>query len=203
MTVDKPVDPAVTTLFQTMSERGHRKADLARLLDLDSSQVRRIEKGERKIQHHEWSRIDEWLSVSLGQSVREAAEVAIMPGLVPLYGGVGASPDDRVTFAEQSLLGAVPRHPNQANVRGAFALRVHDESMSPRYEPGEIVYLAPNQWPAREQDCVVVTNDGFGFLKRFVRRLEGEMVCRQLNPAKDLTWDMSTLSAVHAVVGRG
>ena len=75
--------------------------------------------------------------------------------------------------------------------------------MSPRYEPGEIVYLAPNRWPARGQDCVVVTTEHEGLLKRFVRRQEGSIVLYQFNPEKELSIDEPHLQAIHAVVGRG
>jgi phage repressor protein C with HTH and peptisase S24 domain len=101
------------------------------------------------------------------------------------------------------MLGVVPRHPAQANLREAFALRVADVSMSPPYEPGEIVYLAPNQWPAREQDCVLVTTQGHGYLKRYVDRTPGSLRLRQLNPAEELSFAITDVEAMHAVVGRG
>lgn len=201
----KRVEPATAelrALFERIYGAGKSNADLGRLLGIDGSQVTRIIKGDRQIQRHEWRKIEEWLGGSLDDLPGDA-DVSVLPGLVPLYGWAGASTDDRLTFAEQTLIGAVPRHPNQANVRGAFALRISTDSMSPRYEPGEVVYVAPNQWPAREQDCVLVTSEGFGYLKRFVRRAEGQIILHQLNPAKDLPFDVEGVSAVHAVVGRG
>lgn len=206
MTVDtrkrvEPATPELKALFDRIYGAGKSNADLGRLLGLDGSQVTRIIKAQRQIQRHEWRKIEDWLGGSL-QDV-EQADVAIMPGLVPLYGWAGAASDERLTFAEQTLIGAVPRHPNQANVRGAFALRVSDESMVPRYEPGEIVYVAPNQWPAREQDCVLVTGEGFGFLKRFIRRAEGKVTVHQLNPDKDIVFNLDEVAGMHAVVGRG
>lgn len=201
----KRVEPATAelrALFDRVYGAGKTNADLGRLLGLDGSQVTRILKGDRQIQRHEWRKIEEWLGGTLDEGAGDA-DVAVMPGLVPLYGWAGASSDDRLTFAEQTLIGAVPRHPNQANVRGAFALRVSTESMVPRYEPGEVVYVAPNQWPAREQDCVLVTNEGFGYLKRFVRRSDGNVVLHQLNPDEDISFAVESVAAVHAVVGRG
>lgn len=195
------VDPEIDNLFRTIEERGFRKADLGRLLGLDSSQITRISKGTRRLQRHEWKKIEDWLSLSLDQSSGDSA-VAIMPGLVPLYGWAGVSSEEKLIFSEQTLLGAVPRHPNQLNVRGAFALRVHDEGMVPRYEPGEVVYLSPNQWPSREQDCVLVTSDGFGYLARFVNRADGQVTLRLLNGDKTLTFGLQEVAAVHAVVGR-
>lgn len=198
----QPATPELRALFDRIYAAGKTNADLGRLLGIDGSQVTRIIKADRQIQRHEWRKIEEWLGGSLDDMPSEA-DVTIMPGLVPLYGWAGASSDDRLTFAEQTLIGAVPRHPNQANVRGAFALRISTDSMSPRYEPGEVVYVAPNQWPAREQDCVLITLEGFGYLKRFVRRADGHIVLHQLNPAKDIPFALEAVSAVHAVVGRG
>lgn len=207
MTVDnprraKPATPELKALFERIYGAGKTNADLGRLLGLDGSQVTRIITAKRQIQRHEWRKIEDWLGGSL-QEIEQHADVAILPGLVPLYGWAGAASDERLTFAEQTLISAVPRHPNQANVRGAFALRVSDESMVPRYEPGEIVYVAPNQWPAREQDCVLVTREGFGYLKRFVRRADGVVKVHQLNPDKDIDFKLDDVDAMHAVVGRG
>lgn len=198
----EPATPELKALFDRIYAAGRSNADLGRLLGLDGSQVTRIIKAQRQIQRHEWRKIEEWLGSPLPEADHHG-EVAILPGLVPLYGWAGASSDERLTFAEQTLIGAVPRHPNQTNVRGAFALRVSDESMVPRYEPGEIVYVAPNQWPAREQDCVLVTREGFGYLKRFVRRAEGQVTVHQLNPDKDILFKVDEVDAMHAVVGRG
>jgi phage repressor protein C with HTH and peptisase S24 domain len=75
--------------------------------------------------------------------------------------------------------------------------------MTPRYEPGEIVYLAPNRWPTRGQDCVVVTNDSNGYLKRFIKRDTETLHLWQFNPAEDLSFPMEEVQVVHAVVGRG
>lgn len=203
MPTDSTDDPEIVALFRTIDERGHKKADLARLLEIDASQVTRIRKGQRRLQRHEWRKVEQWLSVSLDQSVRETSDVSILPGLVPLYGWAGAASDERLTFAEQILLGAVPRHPAQTNVHGAFALRINDVSMVPRYEPGELAYVAPNQWPTRGQDCILVTTDNFGYLKRFEHQASGIITLHQLNPDKDLTFKAQDVAGMHAVVGRG
>jgi phage repressor protein C with HTH and peptisase S24 domain len=94
-------------------------------------------------------------------------------------------------------------HPNQANVREPFALEVADVSMSPRYEPGEIVYVAPNRRPTAGRDCVVVTTDGQGLLKRYVRQTDRELVLEQLNPPQELTIPLDQVAQIHMVVGRG
>jgi SOS-response transcriptional repressor LexA len=197
-------DPEIAAIDAAMKAKGHSRADLGRLLGLDSSQVSRIFGGTRRLQLHEARKVREWLG---GEAITRTASgmVLPMPGMVPLYGWVGAASGDRLTIAEQNLRGYVPMHPNQAHVRDAFALEVQDVSMEPRYEAGEIVYLAPNRWPRPNSDGVFVTTEQEGLLKRLVRRGQGDepIVLRQLNPEKEIEISPGSLAQVHAVVGRG
>lgn len=195
------MDSDVLTVRALMKEQGKSQADLGRLLGLDSSQVNRIFNGRRRIQRHEMDKIQEWL----GQTSRQGTTgiVVPLPHMVPLYGWVGAASAGRLTLAEQDLRGYVAMHPGQQHVRDAFALEVADISMSPRYEPGEVVYLAPNRWPSRDQDCVVVTIEGQGLLKRYVTRDAEKIVLHQLNPAEDIEVRLADITSIHTVVGRG
>jgi phage repressor protein C with HTH and peptisase S24 domain len=195
------MDADIAMIAARMAEQKKTKADLGRLLGLDSSQVNRIFNDRRRIQHHERLKIDEWLGLAPAASSATGVVVA-GPNMIPLYGYVGAASEGRLTLAEQNLRGFVPMHPAQQHVREAFALEVNDISMSPRYEPGEIVYLAPNRWPSRDQDCVVVTNEGEGLLKRFIRRDQASVVLCQLNPSREITIGLDDIEAIHTVVGR-
>ena len=197
------IDPEVTAIDAAMKAQNRSRADLGRLLGLDSAQVSRIFSGKRRMQRHEHQAAVDWLGLGSVSPQVSGGSIVAMPGLVPLYGWVGATSDSRLTFADQNLRGYVPMHPNQANIRDPFALEVADVSMVPRYEPGEIVYLAPNRWPKRGQDCVVVTTDDEGLLKRFVTRGEDTLHLHQLNPDHDIEMPMSQVAAVHAVLGRG
>lgn len=195
------MDADLTQIAALMAEQNKSRADLGRLLGLDSSQVNRVFNGKRRIQYHERIKIDEWLGQS--QSLTATSGVVVAgPNMIPLYGYVGAASEGRLTLAEQNLRGYVPMHPAQQHVREAFALEVNDISMSPRYEPGEMVYLAPNRWPTRDQDCVVVTKEGEGLLKRFVRRDHTKIVLHQLNPGADIDVQLDDIEAIHTVVGR-
>lgn len=196
------MDPEISAIDAAMKEQGKTKADLGRLLGLDSAQVSRMFAGRRRIQLHEAKAVWAWLGGEQ-KTVDMGGTVTPLPGMVPLYGWVGATTESRLTLAEQNLRGYVPAHPNQAHVRNAFALEVADVSMTPRYEPGEIIYCSPNRWPSRGQDCVLVTTDGEGLLKRFVKRDEATLTLHQLNPDEDLEYAMASVFAMHAVVGRG
>jgi phage repressor protein C with HTH and peptisase S24 domain len=199
---DAPIDPEVKRLFDELRRQGLPRAALGRHLGLDPKQMSRLENGYRRLQRHEHAAALEFLGLSQPPQV-SGGGVVPMPGLVPLYGWVGATSSSRLTIAEQNLRGYVPMHPNQANVRDAFALEVADVSMAPRYEPGEIIYVAPNRWPRAGQDCVVVTTEAEGLLKRFVKRDADHIQLYQLNPEGNLSIDLVNLSAIHTVVGRG
>ena len=194
------MDSDVLDIRAAMREQSKSQADLGRLLGLDSSQVNRIFNGKRRIQHHEMRKIEEWLGTAPNQVA--TGVVVAGPHMIPLYGFVGAASEGRLTLAEQNLRGFVPMHPGQQHVRDAFALEVNDISMSPRYEPGEIVYLAPNRWPTRDQDCVIVTKEGQGLLKRYIRRDHEKVVLHQLNPEQDIDVPLDDIDAIHTVVGR-
>lgn len=197
------MDADTTLIAARMAELNKSRAELGRLLGLDSSQVNRIFNGKRRIQYHERLKIDEWLGQGPRQPLTPTTGIVVAgPNMIPLYGYVGAATEGRLTLAEQNLRGYVPMHPAQQHVREAFALEVNDISMSPRYEPGEIVYLAPNRWPSRDQDCVIVKKNGEGVLKRFVRRELARVVLRQLNPDEEIDVQLDDIDSIHTVVGR-
>jgi SOS-response transcriptional repressor LexA len=195
------ITPSMLPVWRAMEAQGKRKADFGRLLGLDSSQTTKTFQGRRKLQLAEARKVEQWLGISVG--AQEAGAVVAMPGMVPLHGWVGASSPERRTFAEEAPLGFVPMHPNQANLREAWAVQVRDDSMSPRYEPGETVYLAPNQQPRKNEYAVIVTVDGFGHLKRFLNGDADKIYVEQLNPPEQLEFARSNVRAIHRVVGSG
>lgn len=198
-------DPDIIAIAAALKAQGKPRADLGRLLGLDSAQVSRLFGGRRRLQRHEAQQAKAWLGLdTTSQAGRTSGGIVLpMPGMVPLYGWVGAASENRLTFAEQSIRGYVPAHPNQLHVREAFALEVADISMVPRYEPGEIIYISPNKWPARNQDCVMVNSEGNGLLKRYLRRDADQVVLYQLNPERELPVALTDLDQMHTVVGRG
>lgn len=197
------IDPEVVAIDAAMKQQSRSRADLGRLLGLGLAQISRIFAGKRRLQRAEHKATLEWLGINSPPPQAAGGTIVGMPGMVPLYGWVGATSDSRLTLADQNLRGYVPMHPNQAHVRDAFALEVADVSMVPRYEPGEIIYVAPNRWPSRNQDCVLVTTNSIGLLKRFLRRDADSVHLFQLNPEKEIRFDLVEVEAIHTVVGRG
>lgn len=197
------LDPEVARIFAELERQGKPRAALGRALGLDPKQINRLANNERRLQRHEHVAALEFLGLSGPPAQVVGGVITPLPGLVPLFGWVGAATHSRLTIADQNLRGYVPMHPNQVNVRDAFALEVADVSMIPRYEPGEIVYVAPNRRPRTDQDCVVVTTSDEGLLKRFVRWGQDKLTLHQLNPDTDLEIALKDVAQIHTVVGRG
>lgn len=121
--------------------------------------------------------------------------------LIPMYGAVSASSPELVHFTEDYMIEEVPRHPSVQKVKGAFAMQVAGDSMSPRHFPGERVYIHPHQIPSIGQDCVVVQEpDGNAILKQFRGETSTEWKFSQINPAKEFNIKKSKVRKIFAVV---
>ncbi|MFN7114920.1 MAG: helix-turn-helix transcriptional regulator [Alphaproteobacteria bacterium] len=95
-----------------------------------------------------------------------------------------------------------PRHPAQAGIRAAFALYVTDDRMSPRYFPGETVYVHPHRPPAPPQDIVIAGASGALSICRLIRSDGDFLTVQYLNPAREEKISRSSITAIYAIVGR-
>jgi phage repressor protein C with HTH and peptisase S24 domain len=87
------------------------------------------------------------------------------------------------------------------DVRTAYAVRVHDTSMSPAFEPGYVLHVDPTR-PVKPGDNVVIQlTDGQAFIKRLVRRTERVITCEQFNPREPMEFKPAKVRAIHMVVG--
>jgi phage repressor protein C with HTH and peptisase S24 domain len=196
------MDPELAAIDAAMTAQGKSRAEMARLLGLDSSQVTKTLQGIRRLQRHEYAKLVEWLNLP-GATGRVGGTVIPLPNMIPLYGWATAASGGELVIAEPYLRGYIPMHPNQQHAKDAFALEVPDVTSSPRYEPGEIIYMAPNRWPSRNQDCVLVTRNGHAWLGRYITRDGTSVTLQQLEPRKDLSFEMDDVEVLHSVVGRG
>lgn len=124
--------------------------------------------------------------------IEPAPEIAprLLPRDVPVYGvaqgGQGGS------FAMNGeTVDFVRRPPGIEKARGVFGIFVVGTSMSPRFEPGDLLYLHPDR-PAQIGCDVVVElhgkngDPGECFLKRLKGRKNGHVVLEQFNPPGDM-----------------
>jgi phage repressor protein C with HTH and peptisase S24 domain len=192
---------------------GRTQTDLADYLGVDLNVVYRIASGQRKRLTEEESRAIEAFFMA-----SEAAERRGAPGetdlkamgsgaQVPLYGFAAAAMLGPIHLNHAEAAEYVARHPAQGLNASAFAVRVWGESMSPRYEPGEIAYCVRGQHPRPGQDVVVETKSGDAWLKTYRGQRDGQVRLEQLNPlpgeAEIQSLPLAEIAALHAVVGRG
>ncbi|WP_295735618.1 helix-turn-helix transcriptional regulator [uncultured Bartonella sp.] len=130
--------------------------------------------------------------------------------LIPVYGQAVAGINGEFAFDGKKLF-EVPCPPQLLNVKNAYGVEVAGDTMSPRYEDGEIVYIDTLR-RVKKGDYVVAQimmreEDSFptAFIKRFIRHNEKELVLTQLNPANELVFPHQHVLSVHyiALAGEG
>ena len=99
--------------------------------------------------------------------------------------------------------------PFLASAVDAYAVYVKGESMSPRYEPGELLYVHPGRPVTPGCYVLVQTKPQNGeqaplaFLKRLVRRTATKLVLEQLNPHRQIELPVEQIVTIHRIVGSG
>lgn len=119
----------------------------------------------------------------------------------PIRGHARGMDGDEAYRFDSDELGLTYRPVELLGVRDAYAVYVAGTSMSPRFEPGEMVYIDPNRPVKGGDDVVVQLADGQGYIKRLVRRTAKTLHCRQFNPARDCDYAADQVKAVHLIVG--
>jgi phage repressor protein C with HTH and peptisase S24 domain len=134
-----------------------------------------------------------------------AVERQSMPKDVPVVGiAVGGSEGD---FAfNGAVIDYVRRPPGIAHTKDVYALYVVGMSMSPRFEEGELVYVAPSRSPSIG-DYVVVQmkpedagSEPKAFIKRLVRRTADTLHLEQFNPAGMVKLPTAEVASIHRVI---
>lgn len=163
-------------------------------------------------------------SVQLSPSARPAPMPTIPPGQwtrdVPVVGGGLAAPLHIVQAGaaldiEQTSLDFgtdpdyAPRPPIFATNRQIYCVYVWGDSMVPRFDAGDRLYVDPRRPPSVGDDVVVQLagdcemQDGqvvVALIKRLARRNGSTIELEQYNPATKITVEMSRIAAIHRVV---
>jgi phage repressor protein C with HTH and peptisase S24 domain len=137
---------------------------------------------------------------------REEADFRSLPRNMPVMGTTAGAKEG----AFQLSAGGEPidyiRRPQHLDgARNAYALYVVNDSMYPKYEPGDPVFVHPDK-PVQVGDYVVVqvhNHDGGSveaYLKKLVRRTATKVVLEQFNPAKTMELKVKDIIAIHRVL---
>lgn len=207
-------------LAEALEKTGLDPTNLARLIGVSPSTLTRVRNKDPK--HTLGGRTLLKLAAVIGGEIeapgpREPPRLPPsheMPRDIPVYGtAMGANGDGAFTINLMGEVDRARRGPGIMNSRGVFAIYVEGESMAPRFEPGELVYLDENR-PIRVGDDVVLVVESpmkgeppRSYLKRLVRRTADRWICEQFNPPKTVEFDVASLKGsfrvlrLHEVMG--
>lgn len=100
------------------------------------------------------------------------------------------------------IQGVVLRPGPLMGVANAFACYMTGDSMEPRFEAGELLYINPIK-PIRARDYVLIElADHQAFVKRLVRRTSEKVIVEQFNPQREIEYDRNQIRHMYRVVGQ-
>ncbi|MGB0748934.1 MAG: LexA family transcriptional regulator [Magnetospiraceae bacterium] len=149
----------------------------------------------------------DWLRTGAGDPDRHYPGLDVppadaMPRDIPVRGS--AEGGDGEHFEIGDVVDYARRPPGLRNVRNVYALYVTGESMVPRFEPGDLIFVHPDRPPSPGCDVVIQMHDHTeihrAMVKRLVRRNASALIVAQFNPAREITLDPREVQAVHRVL---
>ncbi|QIG75043.1 repressor protein C [Rhizobium phage RHph_I3_18] len=126
---------------------------------------------------------------------------------IPLYGAAVGGEDGEFVL-NGNHLDDIFAPPSLSGIGEAYAVQINGDSMWPRYEDGETVFVNPKRRPVKN-DYVIAeihvdeNSPPLAYIKRLVRRTDKELVLEQFNPKKLLTFEGHTVKSVHYVLRSG
>lgn len=127
-----------------------------------------------------------------------------MPLDVPVLGTAAGSLKGAFQLDTSSPIDRVRRPPGIATAVDIYALYIVGDSMSPRFEDGELIYVSGRR-PVRSGDDVVIQVHGENdqveaYCKRLVKRDSGRATVEQFNPSTTFDIAADRTIAIHKVL---
>lgn len=127
--------------------------------------------------------------------------------IIPLF-GAAVGGEDGEFILNGNHLDDVFAPPSLSGIPGAYAVRIVGDSMSPRYEDNDTVYINPKR-RAVKGDYVVAQihvdehKAPLAYIKRLIQHTSGKLILEQFNPPKILEFDGKQVESVHYVLRPG
>ena len=220
-------------LRQLRNERGWTHDEAAEAMGISRGQFIKLERGERGLTERTIGLAAKAFEVSraliIGEdgqltAAEESADSAAPPSAriptdeplpnltrllgprnVPVYGTGSGGDGGDFRFNGQTIDHA-PRPPGIENRRDVYVVYVVGNSVSPKYEDGDPIYVDPHRRP-QPRDYVVVElhgsedgTPGDAFVKRLVKRTATKLVVEQHNPAEEIVFEEAKVARVHRVI---
>lgn len=181
--------------------KGVKMENLAKLADLAGVSLDWLAYGKGVRLLSDISNVPEPANAKvLGQVLRS-------PVKIPQYGtAVGGEDGEFVLNGNE--LDSIFAPPTLSGVQGAYSVMVSGDSMSPRYDDGDTVFVHPRK-RVKKGDYVIAqihtveSDPPLAYVKKLVKWTENELVLEQFNPPKNLNFDGSKVASVHYVLRPG
>lgn len=225
---------AKTFIKEWRKYRGLTQEQLADMIDMSNSNLSRIESGSVRYTSDSLELIAGALAVGVADLLSHSPADALksadatnslrnernnaqkstqtgptipapstMPKDVPVYGTAQGGPVGAFQM-ENGVIDYVRRPPGIADAKDVYALYIVGDSMAPRYQEGELVYVSSKR-PVRPGDYVIVefvNGDGeqVAYCKQLVRRNASTLKLAQSNPEQSFDLDMDRVIRIHRVL---
>ena len=119
--------------------------------------------------------------------------------------GIAVGGDDGDFSFNGEVAGLARRPAGIAHLRNVYALHILSDSMVPRYDPGELIYVGGRE-PVPGDHVVVEmfpeagAKAGKAYVKKLLRRTEKEIIASQYNPPKELSFDRYGIKRLWRVI---
>lgn len=129
----------------------------------------------------------------------------LSPQRIPVYGRAVGGDDGRFLFNGE-IIDTVLTPPGLENVPGAYAVYVSGDSMYPRFEDGETVWVHPRRPPKKNDDVVVQLHPAEegepaeGYVKRFLGWTPSQLRLLEFNPMREFEIDRKLVKEVQVIV---
>lgn len=214
LTLDELAELAdISTSYLSRLESGGRKGSLETYVKI--SRALKAPVVELTDEFSEDDVLDRVVTLSRTSSERRKSETGdpmpinapnIMLLDVPVMGTVAASGLGNGAFRlSNDIVEWAARPPALAGVPDLYALEVRGDSMSPKFEPGDIIYVHPHR-TYRLGDIVVIqepdsdNGEPQSFIKVFRKETPTDLVAGQYNPAGELKFRKRPGLVVHKVM---
>ncbi len=202
--------------------KGMTQKELAEAIGTSPMQMSRLERGLRDLRPH-WIRAlcgaldcspDQLLGYEAptlgGDSTPKEPSITIPPVDVdftagprdlPIVGNVRGG--DQAFFLDNGeVQGMVHRPGPLIGVPNAFACYMTGDSMEPRFEEGELLYVNPIKPPRPGHYVLIELQDHQAYVKKLVRRAGDMVIVEQFNPKREITYPAQDVRHIYRVVGQ-
>lgn len=119
---------------------------------------------------------------------------------LPVMGRAQGGPDGNLIINDDPIDWTF-RPPDLNGVTEAFAIYVTGNSMAPKYEDGDLIYIHPHRPLKKDRYVVIETQDQRGLVKKYHGWDGDELVVSQFNPAKEIRLHKSEIKRIMPVIG--